>query len=582
MASYSPFPSPSPSPHPPPPPSSWLAPFTSCCGGFRRRRRSSQSGDVTEQDRTLTPIGVERNSAIVRDQPTAISPPSAEPAWPSDRINEKTLEREGSGKAKLWRTASRESSTRRNWFTRTSSPSVRRLQISGPTDFRHLRSESFQIPSGPQESRPRPNSFQPIELSIYRPENRLSAILPHIECNITPPPRVYTGNGSNWEDSSTTLAPEATLAHERSYSTMSFHLPRKHSRQTSDASMSPPRIPPKSRARASTAPNTVRIVERIASAMIEKERLQAEINSLVERQSLYLNSRPSTGYDMRRLEPMPSIPALPAAAPSFAERLSNDDRPRTAPSRSHSTTPFEGTPELTVSAQSSPPQRYNRFTIQNQNRYGSPSTSSSDGRSTADIPLAPPLPLVLRPPLRKKKSFSRVSNWLFDPEDGASPTVSATAAAVHTTTSPRPVKESDGFYQCVAPPEGLPRTSMDTSSSVYTWETGGNSDSDDDAADAGTKTLPTTATTATTWSPDQTPKQGWSSSTRHTTPVLGGPERPAFGFERGASVPSSAAAGTGVAAVSDEGEQEGGGHGVDDNGDANANVHRPLSVGVAF
>ncbi|KAL2176851.1 uncharacterized protein P884DRAFT_278099 [Thermothelomyces heterothallicus CBS 202.75] len=519
----------------------------------------------------LMPTGAERNFAVLRDQPAAIPQPSAEPVWPSERTYEKTLGREASEKTKLWRSASRESSARRNLFSRISSPSVRRLQISGPTDFRHLHSESFQFPPPPQESRPRPSSFRPIELSIYRQENRLSAILPHIECNITPPPRAYTGNSSNWEDgsgSSATLTQEATSAHERSHSAMSFHLPRKHSRQMSEASMSPPRIPPKSRARAATAPNTERIVERIASAMIEKERLQAEINSLVQRQSLYLNSRPSTGYDVRGLEPMPSIPALPAAGPSFAERLSTDDRPRTAPSYAHSMAPHEKTPELTASAQSSPPRRHDRVTT--HNRYGSPSTSSDGRVITADFPLAPPLPLVLRPPLRKKKSFSRVSNWLFNPDAAASPAV---AAAGHATTSPRPVKESDGFYQCVAPPEGLPRTSMDTSSSVYTWETGGNSDGDSNGDGGGAKTLPT-ATTATTWSPDQTPKQGWSSSTRHTTPVLGGSERAGLGFDKETGVPSGAGAGVAV-----DGE-EGDGLGVDDG--TNANGHRPLSVGVAF
>ena len=53
---------------------------------------------------------------------------------------------------------------------------------------------------------------------------------------------------------------------------------------------------------------------------------------------------------------------------------------------------------------------------------------------------------------------------------------------------------------------------METSSSVYTWETGG-----DDSVDSGeeAKTVPTTAAA---WSPEQTPKQG---SSRHTTPVIG-------------------------------------------------------------
>jgi hypothetical protein len=165
-------------------------------------------------------------------------------------------------------------------------------------------------------------------------------------------------------------------------------------------------------------------------------------------------------------------------------------------------------------------------------------SSTEKGDEHLERPLAPPLPLVLRPPLRKKKSFSHVSNWLFRPEgegeaeggDDSSPTTTA-------TYTPRPVKESDGFYQCVAPPEGLPRTSMETSSSVYTWTT---SDEDEDEA----KTVPTT----TAWSPEQTPKAG----SRHTTPVIG--------------------------VTKGEFEKEvGGGLEV-----ANPIAPRPMSVGVAF
>ncbi|KAK3293986.1 uncharacterized protein B0H64DRAFT_433249 [Chaetomium fimeti] len=503
--------------------SSWFASFASCCGS-RERSGSGDSGRRLISNRTPNLSGSERNIVVLRDQPAIIPRPSADPAWSSERTYEKTLDREAE-RTRLRRPASRDSSVRKHLFSRSSS-SVRRLQISGPTDFRHLQSESFQFPpqQPTEQSRPRPRSFRPIELSIYQPDNRLSAILPHVDCEITQPPRVYTGNSSKWDASSGT-----TLATERGHhQTMSFHIPRKHRRQESgmsDASMSPPRIPPKSRARASTAPNTERIVARIASAMIEKERLQAEINSVVQRQSTYFGNRPLTAFDMGALEPMPSIPALPAAAPSFAQRLSLDDRPRTAPSRVTSMTVQEKTLELTAAAQSNTPQP----TYTAARRASSP----EKGSERLERPLAPPLPLVLRPPLRKKKSFSRVSHWLFNPDeedenlqsaaDDTTPTTmtfgTTTAATTTTTTSPRPVKESDGFYQCVAPPEGLPRTSMETSSSVYTWETGGDDDDgdgDESGSDGGAKTLPTTTTA---WSPDQTPKQG--SSTRHTTPVIG-------------------------------------------------------------
>ncbi|KAK4157307.1 hypothetical protein C8A00DRAFT_11832 [Chaetomidium leptoderma] len=538
--------------------SSWFVSFASCCGSRESVREKPRSS-------------IERNIVVLRDQPVVIPRPSAEPSWSSERTYEKTLEQERE-KARLWRPASRDSSARKNWFSRSSS-SVRRLQISGPTDFRHVHSESFQFP--PQQSRPRPRSFRPIELSIYQPQNRLSAILPHVDCNITPPPRAHTSS-SRWEGSS-----DMTVINERGHErTMSFHVPRKHGRQgsgRSDAGVSPPRIPPKSRARALTAPSTERIVERIASAILEKERLQTEINTVIVRQSIYMG-RPSIGYDMRGmstsaggstrslltstdLEPMPSIPALPAAAPSFAERLSVDDRPRTAPSHMNSMTVQERTLELAAAAQSQPQTPYN----------GSPhdSSSASENDDRLGRPLAPPLPLVLRPPLRKKKSFSRVSNWLFNPDEippqgqgqiqGESADSSPTMVL---TTSPRPVKESDGFYQCVAPPEGLPRTSMETSSSVYTWVTGDDDDEDEDndvssEEEGGAKTVPTTMA----WSPEQTPKQG---SSRHTTPVLGG----------------------GVAAKGGEFEKEMGGGGGVGAGlgvvGADLDGHRPLSVGVAF
>lgn len=264
----------------------WFSSIASCCGS-RGKPRASDG---------LNSAGFEKNIVVLRDQPAVIPRPSAEPLWSSERTYEKTLARERE-KARLARPRSPDSAGLKHWFSRSSS-STRRLQISAPTDFRHLHSESFQCP--PPAPRPRPRSFRPIELSIYQPHNRLSPILPHLGPDddfITPPPRAYTANSSRWDGSSGT-----TLAHERSYSALSFHLPRKHARQgsgISDASMTPPRIPPKSRARAYTAPSTERIVKRIASAMIEKERLQAEIDSVMERQSTYMGSRPSTGYDMR-------------------------------------------------------------------------------------------------------------------------------------------------------------------------------------------------------------------------------------------------------------------------------------------
>lgn len=402
-------------------------------------------------------------------------------------------------------------------------------------------------------------SFRPLELSIYAPENQLSPILPHlagVDDLVSPPPPAHTSPGSKW-DSST-----ATLTHERSYSSMSFHLPRKHLRQGSNmsqasqnsltpprqSSLNPPKIPPKSKARAYTAPSVDRIVERIASAILEKERLEAEIESVIERQSIYISSRPSTAYSVRNFEPMPSIPALPAAAPSFAERLSTEGRPRTAPSRisnnawdSPSPPPPPPPPSqdkplaLAAAAFGSHPtqpqllqQRRRSPGGSRSGRSGENSISSSprqqfnDGTggssSSSSRPLAPPLPLVLRPPLRKKKSFSRVSSWLF-PNIGGGSSSSGNADDDQTqqqqqqhrrdisldsiTNKPKPVRGGEGFYQCVAPP----RTSMDTleSASSSTWETRDEDDEDEDDDDDDDEFSKTHTVPTTTWSPGSSP-----------------------------------------------------------------------------
>ncbi len=302
---------------------------------------------------------------------------------------------------------------------------------------------------------------------------------------------------------------------------MSFHLPRRQNTNTSSfftnsSDMSPPAIPPRARARAYTSPAGHGTVERIASAMIERDRLQDEIDSVVERQSIYISSRPSTAYGtqgrsggvapLRALvllcstpvlisadfDPVPSIPALPAHAPSFAERLSTEShsRPQTAPSPpiaipvrsmafSDATATFATPPQTSYS--------YSRVVL-------APGQHFVDPRPL-DRPLAPPLPLVLRPPLRKKKSFSRVSSWLFPPEHESHGSLGS------ITNLPRPVADGEGFY---APIDGMTRTSVDTVSDSSSWETEGE-----------VQTVPTT-----TWSPGSSPaiQQGTPRQTPKQTP----------------------------------------------------------------
>jgi hypothetical protein len=90
-------------------------------------------------------------------------------------------------------------------------------------------------------------------------------------------------------------------------------------------------------------------------------------------------------------------------------------------------------------------------------------------------PLPPPLPLILvqpkqanHPPLRKKKSFSRVSNWLFPSSVGSHSRVSSLDSVTNT---PRPVTSRDGFYQCVDIPQNSYHKRRDSISSVSTVST---------------------------------------------------------------------------------------------------------------
>lgn len=101
----------------------------------------------------------------------------------------------------------------------------------------------------------------------------------------------------------------------------------------------------------------------------------------------------------------------------------------------------------------------------------------------AGITLPPPLPLVLRPPLRKKKSFSRVSNWL-----SLNQKHNRDLSLESVTNVPRPVRGTEGFYQCVPAGQGSERRSFGSVGSVSTWDT------EDEE-----RTVPTT------WSPGSTP-----------------------------------------------------------------------------
>ncbi|KAI8963843.1 hypothetical protein F5Y11DRAFT_356049 [Daldinia sp. FL1419] len=398
---------------------SWSFAISECCSSFTT---TSHSDEKPHQPAVPDSFG------IIHQEPSFILPPSvasSRPGTGKSSLEQAPRKRHGSGQSSF---------SARKLLLRPSSSSSRRPQISAPTNFRHLYSESFRFPDhGPTQVRPQPASFRPLELSIYMSDNRLSPILPHIDSPappVTPPQRVFTLS-SRSEDS-------PAISHSRSYSSMSFHIPRRplndgsvFDSPQSDISIPQRPQPAKLRNRpspTSSSPMMEDLVERVATAMLERDRLQEQIEDVIERQSIYVSSRPSTAHGQHEMVPMPDIPALPPNAPSFSERLSSD-RPHTAPSQPSARTSYKANSSRKVENRAPPP----------------------------------PLPLRLRPPLRKKKSFSRVSTWLFP---GGEPNQNISLDSL--TNEPRPITGTDGFYQ-VADLEENRRCSIDTISTSSDW-----------------------------------------------------------------------------------------------------------------
>ncbi|KAI0111934.1 hypothetical protein F4814DRAFT_424126 [Daldinia grandis] len=397
---------------------SWSFSISECCSSFT----SSHSDEKPRQPAVPDSFG------IIYQGPSFVPPPSAEsfrPGTGTSSLEQAPRKRHGSGQSSF---------SARKLLLRPSSPSSRRPQISAPTNFRHLYSESFRFPDyGLAQVRPQPASFRPLELSIYVSDKRLSPILPHFDSPVppvTPPQRVFTLS-SRSEDS-------PHIPHSRSYSSMSFHIPRRPVNDGSvfdspQSDISMPQRPQLAKLRsrtssASSSPMMEDLVERVATAMLERDKIQEQIDDVIERQSIYVSSRPSTAHGQPEMAPMPDIPALPPNAPSFSERLSSD-RPHTALSQTSVRMPYKANSSRKV-----------------ENR----------------VP-PPPLPLRLRPPLRKKKSFSRVSTWLFP---GGEPNRDISLDSL--TNGPRPITGADGFYQ-IHDLEENRRGSVDTLSTNSNW-----------------------------------------------------------------------------------------------------------------
>lgn len=241
---------------------------------------------------------------------------------------------------------------------------------------------------------------------------------------------------------------------------------------------------------------------------MEKRELEQKLRDieevLEERRSIYMSSRPasrSTSCVRSVRDDVPDLPGmffdhrealcliltelLPTPPTSFANRVasspspsSSEARPKTAPSKAF---------QIPVRAKSF--------------------SEASAAFNTPPIPAQdhplppPPLPLILRagvrPPLRKKKSFSRVSNWLFTDKDH-----SRNTSLESLTNAPQPTTAKDGFYQCMTVAHAE-RVSFD---------------SDIDLEDGTLSTLPTPyeeetsgseqPSPPTTWSPQSTPGRG--------------------------------------------------------------------------
>ncbi|KAJ0114503.1 hypothetical protein J7T55_004746 [Diaporthe amygdali] len=401
-----------------------------------------------------------------------------------------------------------------------------RPMISNPFDFQHTGTGAVNFMTSTADLPRSAPPFRPLELSIYQADEQISPLLPYFTQNTAPsPPQRALTRDTFDEDAS-------TLAHSRSYSSQSFHIPRRpvndvasFTTATSSTGDSPPRIPPRARTRprAYTSPSVEAIVERIASAMIEKEKLDMEIESVKERQSFCL-SRPSSIYGVAEdEEPMPPVPLMPPSGPSFAERLSID-RPRTAPStrstfdinppfppppppRNQHRSQSIDEPRAQQEPPSAPPRPVPESAFNSHPPWCSPQII--DNSVNISVPLAPPLPLILRPPLRKKKSFSRVSSWLFpagveDREQVPSPQHRREVSLDSVTNAPRALTDRDGFYQTLPPSAVFSgrRSSFGSMSDITRSQTHSVYSTDEDPFIG-----PGTTTATSNWSPGSTPPE---------------------------------------------------------------------------
>lgn len=271
-----------------------------CCSpmGFLRRRKSSQG----------------TSTAVVYGVPVLTEPEVAEKQGHDsllDRqpriIPRRSFEETGDSH---WKTTS----FRRSFgkVRRKSKASSRRPSISAPTNFRHVSSASYLMPeyASFQPSRRPPlveSHLGPLQLNCFSSDIHMSPILPNFEMPgpvPSPPPAYVTSE----------LSQDYPFVRQRSFSTISFHVPRKAVPDSaevprSESPGSPPLPPADYRKRSHTVSELEARKVRVASSMIEVEKLQQQIDDVVERQSLY-SSRRSSIYSLARTVPG-KYPELP-------------------------------------------------------------------------------------------------------------------------------------------------------------------------------------------------------------------------------------------------------------------------------
>ncbi|KAG6247002.1 hypothetical protein E4U24_003398 [Claviceps purpurea] len=296
----------------------------------------------------------------------------------------------------------------------------RRPLISAPSDFRHVRSSSHESdmktsgfgvqsvsrPVGriPVVSVTQRNHVRPLEYDAHWPYQRISPTVPRFELHriatSTPPPAYCAER----------LEQAHVWSQQRGYSSK----PGQPGRITSaydDVS----RIPAKSkyRVRAGAALEVDVIRKCLATDVVKAEKLQGQIEDAIEQEGFYDSSCLSTSHSVA-----PTVPApLPPAAPSFAARKDVDVKRA-----------------QTLTLKVSGPAGCQRFSHEDR--------KSSKARQCDAGSLSPRLTLVIRPPVRKRDSFSAMSTRMF-PGQALVKKVNVDL----TTSKPKSVKGGGGIHQ---------------------------------------------------------------------------------------------------------------------------------------